>query len=309
MKNISVLVVLALLILIPKHSCHAHRRPSDDNHVALFIFGDSIFDVGNNNNINTTTTTFFQANFWPYGETTFNYPTGRCCDGRLIPDFIAEYAKLPLIPPYMQLSNNHQFTNGVNFASGGAGALVETFKGLVIDLKTQVANFKKVEKSLMKQLGDKEAKKILSRAIYLISIGKEYAEMVIGNLTQVVQEIYETGGRKFGFVDVGPLGCVPFARVMLNQENSHECLEDHIPKAKSSRNQKRVFRNDEPGKTEGVENTKLLQVIFSRKYNSVIPFFPFSSQCRPAAMRSGHPPISPVEPSFVEKKAVLQVRV
>ncbi|THF97742.1 hypothetical protein TEA_013277 [Camellia sinensis var. sinensis] len=169
--NISVLVVLALLILIPKHSGHAHRRPSDDNHVALFIFGDSIFDVGNNNNINTTATTFFQANFWPYGETTFNYPTGRCCDGRLIPDFIAEYAKLPLIPPYMQLSNNHQFTNGVNFASGGAGALVETFKGLVIDLKTQVANFKKVEKSLMKQLGDKEAKKILSRAIYLISIG------------------------------------------------------------------------------------------------------------------------------------------
>ncbi|CAL5326416.1 unnamed protein product [Camellia sinensis] len=283
MKNISVLVVLALLILIPKHSGHAHRRPSDDNHVALFIFGDSIFDVGNNNNINTTTTTFFQDNFWPYGETTFNYPTGRCCDGRLIPDFIAEYAKLPLIPPYMQLSNNHQFTNGVNFASGGAGALVETFKGL---------------------------------------------------------EIYETGGRKFGFVDVGPLGCVPFARVMPNQENSHECLEElttkdfyiqiskgflyggghhatsklkkiesHIPKAKSSRNQKRVFRNDEPGKTEGAENTELLQVIFSRRYNSVIPFFPFSSQCRPAAMRSGHPPISPVEPSFVEKKAVLQVRV
>ncbi|CAL5371246.1 unnamed protein product [Camellia sinensis] len=150
---------------------------------------------------------FFQANFWPYGETTFNYPTGRCCDGGLIPDFIAEYAKLPLIPPYMQLTNNHQFTNGVNFASGGAGAVVETFKGLVIDLKTQVANFKKVEKSLMKQLGDKEAKKILSRAIYLISIGsndyftifatnssvfksyprEEYVEMVIGNLTQVVQ--------------------------------------------------------------------------------------------------------------------------
>ncbi|KAI8018814.1 GDSL esterase/lipase 2 [Camellia lanceoleosa] len=250
MKNISVLVVLALLILIPKYSCHAHRRPSDDNHVALFIFGDSIFDVGNNNNINTTI--FFQANFWPYGETTFNYPTGRCCDGRLIPDFIAEYAKLPLIPPYMQLSNNHQFTNGVNFASGGAGALVETFKGLVIDLKTQVANFKKVEKSLMKQLGDKEAKKILSRAIYLISIGsndyftifatnssvfksyprEEYVEMVIGNLTQVVQEIYETGGRKFGFVGVGPLGCVPFARVMLNQENSGECLEELTTRVK-----------------------------------------------------------------------------
>ncbi|KAL7223878.1 hypothetical protein ACSBR1_025356 [Camellia fascicularis] len=104
----------------------------------------------------------------------------------------------------------------------------------------------------MKQLGDKEAKKILSRAIYLISIGsndyftifatnssvfksyprEEYVEMVIGNLTQVVQEIYETGGRKFGFVGVGPLGCVPFARVMLNQENSGECLDELTTRVK-----------------------------------------------------------------------------
>jgi hypothetical protein len=37
----------------------------------------------------------------------------------------AEFAKLPLIPPYLQ-PGNRQFINGVNFASGGAGALVET---------------------------------------------------------------------------------------------------------------------------------------------------------------------------------------
>ncbi|KAL7223877.1 hypothetical protein ACSBR1_025355 [Camellia fascicularis] len=141
-KNISILVVLALLILILKYSFHGHLRPSDDNHfLKLETF----------NFINTTTS--FQANFWPYGETTFNYPTMRSCDGRLILDFIAKYAKLPFIPPYMQLSNNHQFSIGVNFVSSGAGPVVETFKGLAIDLKTQVAYFKKVEKSLMKQLG------------------------------------------------------------------------------------------------------------------------------------------------------------
>ncbi|KAK2970480.1 hypothetical protein RJ640_023663 [Escallonia rubra] len=53
--------------------------------------------------------------------------------GRLIPDFIAEYAKLPLIPPYLQ-PGNHQFGYGANFASGGAGALDETFPGLVCDV-------------------------------------------------------------------------------------------------------------------------------------------------------------------------------
>lgn len=65
----------------------AHAYPSlSKKHVALFLFGDSFFDAGNNNYINTTIQ--FQANFWPYGETFFNYPTGRASDGRLIPDFI-----------------------------------------------------------------------------------------------------------------------------------------------------------------------------------------------------------------------------
>ncbi|KAF9664129.1 hypothetical protein SADUNF_Sadunf17G0124100 [Salix dunnii] len=42
----------------------------------------------------------------------------------------AEFAKLPLIPLYLQ-PGNHQFTNGMNFASGGAGALAGTNQGLI----------------------------------------------------------------------------------------------------------------------------------------------------------------------------------
>jgi len=57
-------------------------------HVALFVFGDSLFDVGNNNYINTTTD--YLANYPPYGETFFKYPTGRFSDGRVIPDFIGK---------------------------------------------------------------------------------------------------------------------------------------------------------------------------------------------------------------------------
>lgn len=58
-------------------------------HAALFIFGDSLFDVGNNDYINTSTN--FQANFSPYGETFFGYSTGRFSNGRLIPDIIGKY--------------------------------------------------------------------------------------------------------------------------------------------------------------------------------------------------------------------------
>ena len=44
--------------------------------------------------------------------------------------FSAEHANLPLIPPFLQ-PGNHEFYDGVNFASAGAGALVETFQGSV----------------------------------------------------------------------------------------------------------------------------------------------------------------------------------
>lgn len=61
---------------------------SEDKHVrSLFIFGDSLFDVGNNNYFPTTA----RSNHWPYGETYFNFPTGRVSNGRIIPDFIGKY--------------------------------------------------------------------------------------------------------------------------------------------------------------------------------------------------------------------------
>jgi hypothetical protein len=45
----------------------------------------------------------------------------------------AEYAKLPLITPYLH-PGYHRYIDGANFASGGAGALVETHQGYVCDL-------------------------------------------------------------------------------------------------------------------------------------------------------------------------------
>ncbi|KAK8706564.1 hypothetical protein V6N13_050125 [Hibiscus sabdariffa] len=211
-------------------NCHGDLLP--ENHVALFVFGDSLLDPGNNNYI--TTIFDFKANFWPYGETFFGYPTGRFSDGRLIPDFIAEFAGLPLVPSYLNPGSS-KYTNGVNFASGGAGALVETHQGLVIDMGTQIKYFKKVEKSLRKQLGVAETKKLLSEAVYLIGIGgndyltkpssvsdKEFVSMVIGNLTLALKEIYREGGRKFGFPNMMPLGCLPFMKA----QSGGSCIDE-----------------------------------------------------------------------------------
>jgi hypothetical protein len=79
----------------------------------------------------------------------------------------------------------------------------------VIDLHTQLSYFKKVDTLLKRKIGEAQAKKLLSKAIYLFSIGsndylapfttnssvlqsyshEEYADMVIGNLTTVIKVI------------------------------------------------------------------------------------------------------------------------
>jgi hypothetical protein len=78
-----------------------------------------------------------------------------------------------------------------------------------MDLKTQLSNFKNMEKQLRQKLGASEVKTLLSTAVYMFSIGtndylvpftsnstvlqsyskKEYVKMVIGNITTVIQVI------------------------------------------------------------------------------------------------------------------------
>ncbi|MCD7466409.1 GDSL esterase lipase [Datura stramonium] len=218
--------VLVAFFIHPILCTSSHERPQ----ASLFVFGDSLFDPGNNNYINTTTE--FQANWQPYGQSFFKYPTGRFSDGRLIPDFIAEYANLPLIPSYFEIGKQH-FVHGVNFASGGAGCLVETHRGFVIDLNTQLKYFRKVAKLLKKKVGKTESKQILSSAVYIFSSGgndylaplstnsttnsypeREYLQMIMGNLTSVLKGIYKEGGRKFAMLNMVAIGRLPNIRAL-----------------------------------------------------------------------------------------------
>ncbi|CAI9094433.1 OLC1v1030174C2 [Oldenlandia corymbosa var. corymbosa] len=203
----------------------------------LFVFGDSLFDPGNNNYIDTNPN--FWSNFLPYGETHFEIATGRFSNGRIIPDFIAKYANLPLIPPYFQ-SGYKQFSYGVNFASGGAGALVETHQGKAISLKEQMMYFKDVEKQLRKRIGDRETQELLSNAVYMFDIGvndlsepdpmyrnftsQDYIDIIVANFTDVLKEVYKAGGRKFVLLNLLPLDCTPCARAQNNAEKLAELV-------------------------------------------------------------------------------------
>ncbi|CAI0399591.1 unnamed protein product [Linum tenue] len=100
---------------------------------AVFAFGDSILDTGNNDHI----TTLIKSNFLPYGR---DFPgrisTGRFSDGRLISDLIVEslgikYFLLPYLDPNLQ---DDDLITGVCFAStssaGRASAFLRQLYGL-----------------------------------------------------------------------------------------------------------------------------------------------------------------------------------
>ncbi|XP_061949336.1 GDSL esterase/lipase 4-like [Populus nigra] len=132
------------------------------------------------------------------------------------------------VPPYLQPGIN--FTNGVNFASAGAGVF-PVANPEVISLRMQLSNFKNVAISMEEQIGDKEAKKLLSQAVYASCVGAndysyfvdnypnatqleqdEFVNNMVGNLTDFVKELYNLGARKFAILNVGPRGCQPAAR-------------------------------------------------------------------------------------------------
>ncbi|XP_049360280.1 GDSL esterase/lipase 1-like [Solanum verrucosum] len=222
-----------------------HERP---HQAALFVFGDSIFDSGNNKYINTTAD-LRGSNYFPYGESFFKHPTGRASNGRLIPDFIAEYANLPFIPPYFEIGKKH-LVHGVNFASGSSGILAETSRAII--LKSQLKLFQNVGKLLQKKVGETESKQILSNAVYIFSTANndflfpllanltspysdtEYLHMVMGNLTSVLKGVYKQGGRKFVMFNLGPLGCLPSMRALNLQKGvkNGSCMEKATNKAK-----------------------------------------------------------------------------
>jgi len=132
---------------------------------ALYVFGDSTVDAGNNNNLKTLA----KANKFPYGIDFNNCSTGRFSNGKTIADIIGNFSTfllehclclylfevlcfhvnmknnitrnfmhvlsfvairlgLPMPPPYLGVpkSQRHQVVTGLNYASGSCGILNST---------------------------------------------------------------------------------------------------------------------------------------------------------------------------------------
>ncbi|EXB52561.1 GDSL esterase/lipase [Morus notabilis] len=211
---------------------------------ALFIFGDSVMDVGNNNHLPT----LIKANFPPYGRDFFNHtPTGRFSNGKISADIIAETLGFASYQP-AYLSSEAKGENlliGANFASAASGYYEPTANSnLAIPLSKQLDNYKEYQGKVAEIIGAANATSLLSSGIYLLSAGNsdfvqnyyinpllnsaytpdQFSNILVQNYAQFIKDLYGLGARKIGVTTLPPIGCLPTVLTLFGS-GKMECVE------------------------------------------------------------------------------------
>ncbi|CAH9091479.1 unnamed protein product [Cuscuta europaea] len=221
-----------------------YMRVATQQFEAMFVFGDSLIDPGNNNFLVDSVA---KANYIPYGVD-FQGPTGRFSNGKNIIDFLGEMLGLPLIPAYADPSaTGSNILKGINYASASAGILDETGQNLGgrFTFSQQIQNFERTWNQLKSKMGEQDLKNYLNKSLVIISIGSndyinnylqpsfyttsylynptDYADLLIKRFSKQIPVLHGLGLRKFILAGIGPLGCIPNqVATMLAQQG--QCL-------------------------------------------------------------------------------------
>ncbi|XP_058764428.1 GDSL esterase/lipase At5g22810-like [Vicia villosa] len=212
---------------------------------ALFIFGDSLVDVGNNNNLPTA----IKANFLPYGRDFVNhYPSGRFSNGKLTIDFASElFGFNSYTPAYLNLitKGDDNLLNGANFASSATGYHYSTVAQYnALSLSKQLEFYKDYQKELEKIVGQSNASSIISGSVYFVVAGSgdfvqnyfispilrtiytpdQFSDILIQCYFKFIQNLYALGARKIGVSTLPPVGCVPIIITLFDSQNN-QCVE------------------------------------------------------------------------------------
>ncbi|PKU83750.1 GDSL esterase/lipase At5g55050 [Dendrobium catenatum] len=219
--------LLCLLAFLFWETAGADRVP------AIYVFGDSTADVGNNNYLPGSTA---KANF-PHNGVDFpaKRATGRFSNGYNGIDFLAMHIGFKRSPPpFLSIASkiHHRIVSGIkgaNFASGGSGILDST--GDTMSTTNQIENFATVRSNMTSHLSEMQADFFLSKSIFIISTGgndifgyflqnnapnatekEKFITTLVSTYKYHLEKLYNLGARKFGMIDIPPIGCCPFPR-------------------------------------------------------------------------------------------------
>eukprot|EP01018_Ginkgo_biloba_P004755 Gb_24151 [translate_table: standard] len=244
-SSLTAFAFTALILVLFLSAC-AIKYAEAQKVPAVFMFGDSYGDTGNNNHIHT----LIKSNFPPYGSDFVDQkPTGRFCNGRILPDYFAEGLGVKdLVPAYLDPNlRDKDLLTGVSFASSGTGLDNLTAHTLsVIPFWKEIEYFKEYRLLLASLVGQETATHILKEAIIFVSIGtndfianyylqptrrlqftvSEYQDFLLEAYSAYIEELYSLGARKFGLINLPPLGFLPFERTLRILQNKGQCAED-----------------------------------------------------------------------------------
>ncbi|KAL2651925.1 hypothetical protein R1flu_020053 [Riccia fluitans] len=256
MSQLSLVLVLTLALIPSQWSWGIRKidgiyaQPSEMNYApprwnvpAMYIFGDSTADSGNNNELRTIA----RANFPPYGrDFDSRHASGRFSNGKMTSDWINDLLRLPLAPPYLSRESRMFPFQGANFASAGAGILNNT--GNVLGEKIsgwqQIELFLERRNGLIATMGvDAASKHLRDSILYFATGGNDYIHNWITNDTDAallpnnefntlllttfenqLQVLYYAGARKAAVLGIGPVGCAPHFLWQTNTTTG-DCLE------------------------------------------------------------------------------------
>ncbi|KAJ6673555.1 GDSL-LIKE LIPASE/ACYLHYDROLASE [Salix viminalis] len=209
-SELKTLWVLSLLLLVSnwKHWTHGKSVPQVP---CYFVFGDSLFDNGNNNYLSTAP----KVNYLPYGIDFDTGASGRCSNGLNIADTISEQLGFDSYITHFGVGGCTHFLDGVNYGSNGAGILDITGSqsGELFTMNIQLFNHNITVSRIAKILGSQEvARKYLSQCIYVSDMGhNDYLNNYFMDSYNSSQDsLYWTGARKIALLGLIRVGCMPY---------------------------------------------------------------------------------------------------
>ncbi|XBH68009.1 hypothetical protein VPH35_096276 [Triticum aestivum] len=219
---------------------------------AVYVFGDSLVDVGNNDFLPPPAPRAGSPCGVDLPRAIPGGRTGRFTNGYNLADIIAQRVGFDMSPlAYLSLTPQASLDLlsshvGANYASGGSGILDDTGNG-TITLREQVKMFADTKATMIKanKLGNNRVNRLLSQSLFLISTaGNDFLAFGDGRATRSdasayiakmvttylkhIKELYRLGARRLGLLDALPIGCLPGCRTSFGHDDACDAAANSL---------------------------------------------------------------------------------